>query len=203
MNYLAIDTSGDYLTVIAVNGEKTSINYFPATGVRHSITLMPRIEEALNSVSLSADGLDFVCAAVGPGSFTGIRIGVSTAKGIADGLNKKVLSITTLKAIAYAKPHGKRLALVNAGHDHFYAEGYNEDQVDFEAKYISKEEVLELSKTHKLIANGPIDGLLCEEVDVSKGLNAAIMASLDKLSDDVNTLSPFYLRLSQAEEGRK
>lgn len=203
MKYVAIDTSGDYLTVIATNGDKKTIEFFPATGVRHSVTLMPRLESAIKSVGLNLNDVDFVCSTVGPGSFTGIRIGVSTAKGIADGLKKPVLGITTLKAVAWAEPTGKRLALINAGHGHCYAEGYDGDVVDFEAKYISNEQVLELSKTHKLLAYGPIDGLLCQIVDVAKGLDNAINDSLESVSDNVNDLSPFYLRLSQAEEGRK
>ena len=89
MNYLAIDTSADHLTVAAcVNGKKGSV-FLSSSGVKHSVELMPEVEKLLNSLGATAEDMDVFCAVVGPGSFTGIRIGVATAKGFADACGKR------------------------------------------------------------------------------------------------------------------
>ncbi len=203
MKYLAIDTSGEYLTVIAKNNSKKSVHFAPTCGVKHSVNLMPAVERALAEADLKLSDADFFCAVTGPGSFTGIRIGVSTVKALADSLKKPVIGVTTLEAIAYTVGEGKRLSVIDAKHDHFYVEGFDGEAVTVPPKYAHVSEVLELAKSYKLIAYRPIEGLSCEITDVSMGLERAVEALVDRQSDDTNSLSPFYLRLSQAEEGRK
>lgn len=203
MKYLAIDTSGDYLTVVCRNGDIVKSHFSLMAGVKHSVSLMPVIEEVSALANLDLKDVDFFSSTTGPGSFTGIRIGVSTIKGFADAYSKPVLPVTTLEVIAYNKISDNRLALIDAKHGNFYAEGYTGDQVTFPAKFINKEDVVSLQKSYKLIANGLMDGLLVETVDLVKGLVSAVEANLNRVSDDVDALHPFYLRLSQAEEGRK
>ena len=80
MNYLAIDTSGKYLTIVlSVNGKKY-IHNDSAGGVTHAVGLMPNVERLFLQADFSPKYLDFLACVVGAGSFTGIRIGVSTVK---------------------------------------------------------------------------------------------------------------------------
>ena len=82
MNYLVFDTSGTHLTVaLKVNGKLHKI-YKENCGMQHSTTLMPAIENLLLQAKITVSQLDFIAVCVGAGSFTGIRIGISTAKDI-------------------------------------------------------------------------------------------------------------------------
>lgn len=101
MRILAVDTSAVCASVgITENGKilsESSIN----TGLTHSRTLMPMIDSTLKNGEIDLDSIDYLACSVGPGSFTGIRIGVAAIKGLADGLKKKCIPVSTLEALAY------------------------------------------------------------------------------------------------------
>ncbi len=101
MRILAVDTSAVCASVgITENGKilsESSIN----TGLTHSRTLMPMIDSTLRNGEIDLDSIDYLACSVGPGSFTGIRIGVAAIKGLADGLKKKCIPVSTLEALAY------------------------------------------------------------------------------------------------------
>ena len=80
-NFLAIDTSSKYMTVLAAKDGKTFVSYVPDCAMRHSMLLMGEIDKVLSEAELSLNDCDFFSAVVGAGSFTGIRIGISTIKG--------------------------------------------------------------------------------------------------------------------------
>ena len=202
MNYLAIDTSGSHLTVVlSVNG-KIYERFLPNSGVNHSVELMGCVDELFSASNTTPYDIDVYCSVVGPGSFTGIRIGVSTVKGFADPTHKKVLSVTSFDTIAYNKTSGKVLAVINARHDNFYVCGYENGKVAFEPIFTNLEKVQEISKEYKLLSYEPIDGLIVEIVSPLEGLKNAINDKIGEALDDINSVKPFYLRLSQAEEGR-
>lgn len=101
MRILAVDTSAVCASVgVTENGKilsESSIN----TGLTHSRTLMPMIDSTLRNGEIDLDSIDYLACSVGPGSFTGIRIGVAAIKGLADGLKKKCIPVSTLEALAY------------------------------------------------------------------------------------------------------
>lgn len=101
MRILAVDTSAVCASVgVTEDGKilsESSIN----TGLTHSRTLMPMIDSTLRNGEIDLDSIDYFACSVGPGSFTGIRIGVAAIKGIADGLKKKCIPVSTLEALAY------------------------------------------------------------------------------------------------------
>ncbi len=99
MNTLAIDTSTSVLSVCIRKGE-VSASLALRKGLEHSPSLLPLIERLMAEISLSADQLDLVVCSVGPGSFTGIRIGLATAKGIAFAVSKPLVGVSTLDALA-------------------------------------------------------------------------------------------------------
>ena len=200
MKFLAIDTSQEYLTVIAKNEQKEKIIHLPDCASRHSVNLMDSVEDALLSVDLSIKELDFCAVTVGPGSFTGIRIGISTIKGLCSANKIPTLSLTSFDTLAYAKDNRAYLALISAKHDNFYVCGYKNGEISIEPCFITKKE-LDKIKGYKKISAKIIDGVKTEICDPSKGLYQACIKKADSLSDS-ESLAPLYLRLSQAEEGR-
>ena len=101
MNILSLDTSAEVCTAAICNGEKLVAEMTVNTGNTHSQTLLPVIEQILKISELTLDDIDCFACSTGPGSFTGVRIGVATLKGIAYGKNKPCISVSTLEALAY------------------------------------------------------------------------------------------------------
>lgn len=101
MVILAIESSAPSASAAVVKDGKLLSEMFLNVGLTHSVTLMPLIKSAVESASLTVDDIDSVAVANGPGSFTGVRIGVATAKGIAQPTNKACVPVSTLEAIAY------------------------------------------------------------------------------------------------------
>lgn len=202
MKYLAVDTSGKNLTVIAVNEDKEYVYFDEECGVNHSVAVMNKIDEALKCANLNLNEADFIACVVGAGSFTGIRIGVSTVKALCFANNKPCLSITSFDTIAYNKETGKVFAVIDAKHDCFYACGYDSGKVSVPPCFVSKEELLKISKGYKLLSFEHIDGLKTKKVSVCEGLKKAIKRFCDNKSFDLESLVPLYIRKSQAEEGR-
>lgn len=201
MNYLAIDTSGKNLTVVIKKNTQIFTAYDEECGVNHSVELMPRVEELLKRADFNLKDADFLACVVGAGSFTGIRIGVSTVKAMCFAFNKPILSITSFDTLAY-NVDGKVLAVIDAKHNGFYVCGYNDKKVVIEPSYVMREELIKLSKGYKIVSATAIDGIDCEIVSVKDGLIRAIEHKQKEVSEDVETLVPLYVRKSQAEEGR-
>lgn len=201
MKFLAIDTSQEYLTVIANNDDKCEKIHLIDCASKHSVTLMDSVEVALERVNLTISSLDFCAVVVGAGSFTGIRIGIATVKGLCAVNNIKSLSITSFDTLAYSKDNGKYLAVIDAKHDNFYVCGYSDGAVTIEPKFINLEELNEL-KGYKKLSSSKIKGVETEICDTTLGLFNACLKKCNNVQD-ATELAPLYLRLSQAEEGRK
>lgn len=204
MNYLAIDTSGAHLTVIAERGDGKGLYiYFDENcALRHSVELMTAVDKTLSLANLKKEEVDVFCAVTGPGSFTGIRIGISTAKALAYTLKKKVLAVTSFDVLAYNMITADTLALVDAKHSHAYTAGYSGGKTDIPPAYTELKEIPELQKGRKIIYSSPIDGVEGEVVSLTEGLRKAVKANLSQAVSDLDALYPLYIRKSQAEEGR-
>ena len=202
MNYLAIDTSGFHLTVIA-KGDKGEYTYYNEDcSLKHSVMLMPAIEQTLEKAGLAKEDIDVFCCCVGPGSFTGIRIGVATVKALGYALKKKVLGVTSFDCIAYNRVTEKVMALVDARHGHVYAAGYSNCNVSVEPCFISVSDLYPYLKDYVLAASTEIEGVDTVSVSLAEGFRAAVEAKLESATDDVESIYPLYIRKSQAEEGR-
>lgn len=101
MKILAIDSSGLVATVALVEDNNLIAEYTIHHKKTHSQTLMPMLDEVKRMVELELDTIDAIAVASGPGSFTGLRIGAATAKGLAMGLNKPIIEVPTLEGMAY------------------------------------------------------------------------------------------------------
>ena len=192
MNVLAIDTSGSHLTVMIKKGEETIVNHNINAGLKHSVTLLTEVDVALSKSNLALSDIDVFCAVTGPGSFTGIRIGVSTVKAFAYAFSKKVLSVTSFDTIAYDSEEEKVLAVIDARHGNYYACGYTNKQISLSPCFISEEELNALAKEYKI--------LTLENANILSGLEKAVASKLSDASCDRESIVPLYVKKSQAEE---
>lgn len=101
MKILAIDSSGLVATVALVEDHNLIAEYTIHHKKTHSQTLMPMLDEVRRMTELDLDTVDAIAVASGPGSFTGLRIGAATAKGLAMGLHKPIIEVPTLEGMAY------------------------------------------------------------------------------------------------------
>lgn len=101
MRVLAVDTSSNVATVAVMENELLLGEYILNHKKTHSQKIMMMIEQLLSDLELTVNDIDVFAAAVGPGSFTGLRIGVATIKALAHAAGKRVVSVGTLEALAY------------------------------------------------------------------------------------------------------
>lgn len=102
MRVLAIDSSGLTATVAIVEDEQTIAEYSTNYKKTHSQTLLPMIDEMVRMVDADLKDIDAIAVAGGPGSFTGLRIGSATAKGLGLALDKPLIHVPTVDAMAYS-----------------------------------------------------------------------------------------------------
>lgn len=101
MYILAIETTGPELSVAVINDKREIVELSSPDKFSHLQNLVPMIEELLKSTGLELSAAAAIATSVGPGSFTGIRIGVSTARALAQALRLKTIAVPTLKSFAY------------------------------------------------------------------------------------------------------
>lgn len=195
-NYLAVDASSKHLTVVAKNGEETIIKFVPDCAMRHSVVLMDVIDAAMDEAGLAPAECGFFCAVTGPGSFTGIRIGISTVKGLAMGAGKPLLGLTVFDVVAYNVNSENFYVVIDAAHSHFYVKGYGKSSSA--PAYMSLGEVCSLGCELYGFEDLPLENY--KKLNISRCLPAAIEKSEGNLTDNISAL---YVRKSQAEEGRK
>ena len=98
---LALDSSGLVASVAVVEDDILQAEYTIHYKKTHSQTLLPMLEQVRNMIELDLDTIDAIAVASGPGSFTGLRIGAATAKGLGQALNKPLVEVPTLEGLAY------------------------------------------------------------------------------------------------------
>ena len=225
MKILSIDTSSGVASAAVVEEEKLVCEVVLNNKLTHSQTLMPMIDYVLKESGTDISEIELIAVANGPGSFTGLRIGVSAAKGMADALNKPVAGVCTLAAMAYNIPFCEYaiVPIMDARRSQVYNAVYkwNKDELNEIAspRAISLEELL-----NELKATGEKAVFLGDGVPVHKetiirelGENAlfapvcsnaqrasAVASAARKMYERGETtdgigLVPVYLRKSQAE----
>ena len=100
MKILGVESSATAASCAIYCDGKIIAQSFSNTGLTHSQTLMPMIDSTLKSASITLNDIDYIAVSNGPGSFTGVRIGVSAVKGMAQPLNIECVEVSTLEAIA-------------------------------------------------------------------------------------------------------
>ena len=122
MKILALESSATACSVALCEDEKLIAQSFQNSGLTHSRTLMPMVDSLLTQCGQTLDDVDVVAVAAGPGSFTGLRIGVSTAKGLAWAGDKPCAPCSTLESMAWQLAHvdGIIIAAMDARRNQVY-----------------------------------------------------------------------------------
>ncbi len=185
MKILLIDTTTRDLIVSVVTENEILDGSIYNLGTQHSEKLCNVVEQFLQNNNLSLSDMDAFACSIGPGSFTGIRIGVSTVKGYNLALDKKLIQINTLQAISISHSCGaKGSAVIDAGNGYYFADYIN----NIEPCLIPYDDVRVGNAGSAKFASEYFDGLvkLCRD-------------NFEQGNFDIN-LSPLYIRKSQAEE---
>ncbi|MEE9543671.1 MAG: tRNA (adenosine(37)-N6)-threonylcarbamoyltransferase complex dimerization subunit type 1 TsaB [Thermodesulfobacteriota bacterium] len=225
MKILAIDTSTTSGSVALVEKGKAAICLEEKNVEAHAKWLLPAIDALFTEAASSIEDIDIIAIGVGPGSFTGLRIGVSTVKGLAFALNKPIVGVSTLKALAM-NVHGPALIcpILDARKKQVYAALYRTDSEDGDLEEVmgdraitpallceeiklrsSAEELLFLGtglNVYKEIIVSSIEGAVFAPKDDwrIRAENIALLAELDDAEQiAASSLAPLYRRRSEAE----
>lgn len=218
---LAIDTATDWASIALYDEDTERIVHEETWWAqrRHTTTLLPRIDAAMGDLGLAPHHLSGVVTAIGPGSYTGLRVGLSLAKGLALALGIPLVGVPTLDAVAY--PHRGRpehvCAIIQAGRTRVCwavyppgemptpRDGYHLDTVPAVADalrrlendvYVCGEVTPEAARVFREVLGSrvrvgtPADGLRRAGALAELGLHRVLTGALD----DPATLSPIYLR---------
>lgn len=225
MKILAVDTSALTLSVALTEDKKPVAQTTLNTGHTHSETLLPALERLMDFASWKVGDIDLFAVSEGPGSFTGVRIGVSFVKGLAFG-GKKCVGVSTLEALAYNLLGFKGIIspVMDARRGQFYNALFESDGKTLtrlsEDRAISAEELeKDLEKyadktiylcgdgyeiARKMLKNENIEETP-EALLKQNAYSVAVVALREyekgNATDD-STLSPTYLRVPQAERER-
>ena len=126
MKLLGIDTSGMVASVAVLEDDYLIGEYTLNYKKTHSQTLMPMLDELCKALELDLSSVDAVAVAVGPGSFTGLRIGAAAVKGLSFATNKPVIEVSTLEGLAYQCSESDKVVcpILDARRKQTYAAGF-------------------------------------------------------------------------------
>ncbi|MDF7637485.1 tRNA (adenosine(37)-N6)-threonylcarbamoyltransferase complex dimerization subunit type 1 TsaB [Leuconostocaceae bacterium ESL0958] len=219
MKSLLIDTSNQPLLVALAEDRQILTSFQENEPRKHSVDLLPAIEDQTADLGWSLDNLDRIVIAVGPGSFTGLRIGVTVGKVLAASLQKPLYALSSLQSLAaqvQAPADSLTLALFDARNDNVFAGLYQGHQVLLPDGHYPMAQVCSLlaerSEAVQVIGDGQhFEQTLTEQVgadrvtilseEASLPNGAGLLAlSLDATPvADIAALTPRYLRKTQAE----
>jgi len=192
--FLAFDSSGEELMVGCFNGEK----YFELRKVGGGTELLlPLIDKVLKKAKMQINDVEVVCVGVGPGSWTGSRVAVVTAYGMASANNNlKFAKFNSFDLISYNGSEKEVVKLVKAYANFVYAEDSKG-----EILALTKDELRNIYRGKKFVSATDV----IEEVSVVETNLKEVAFSLTEngIYQDVSDIEPMYLRLSQAEYQRK
>ncbi len=224
MKILSLDSATESATCAVLEDNKLlgeiTFNYKK----QHSILLMTIIDNLLNNLKIDINSLDGFVVSKGPGSFTGLRIGVSTIKGLSQGTGKPFVGVSSLDALAYnlAYTSGIICPILDALRGNVYTALYTfvEDNLQRISDYmvISVDDLISMINEKNKPVSFIGDAIynfkekLCANIEnihfAPAHLNVVKASSLGELGlkllnsgtyDDIYSFSPFYLRKSQAE----
>lgn len=221
---LAFESSAKAASVALVCDGKLISQYSQCSGLTHSRTLLPMAEDMLKNAELGLDKVDVFAVAYGPGSFTGIRIGVSTVKGLAWATEKPCVGVSTLEAMAWhgLAAGGYICPVMDARRSQVYNGLFKiEGEKPFRlcedraiALPLLGDELKKLDAPVFLVGDGAeLTAAYLKEQGLPYVLApdnlrwqsawGVAMAAMDKTPGNADELLPVYLRLSQAERERQ
>ena len=193
MYTLAFDSSAKSASVALVKDGALISQYFHCSGLTHSCTLLPMAEDLLKNCALTINDIDVVAVSHGPGSFTGIRIGVAAVKGLCWGADKPAVGVSTLEAMAYNGEAAGENTIICCAMD------ARRDQI-YNALFIFKNGTPERLCPDRAIGLDELAAELknCEKRIFVVGDGAALCYNYLKEQNLQVTLAPEYLRMQTA-----
>lgn len=229
MKIIAIDSSGLVASVAVATEDSLVAEYTVNFKKTHSQTLLPMLDEISKMIELDLDSIDAIAVAAGPGSFTGLRIGSATAKGLGLSLNKPIIAVPTTEALSYnawgipgitCPIMDARRNQVYTGYYEFDCEGTQTVVKEQFAEEITTviDELNAIGKNVTFLGDGvPVYKEVIEErmkvpycfaplhMNAQRAGALALVATKymrEGKAQSANDHSPIYLRVSQAERER-
>jgi tRNA threonylcarbamoyladenosine biosynthesis protein TsaB len=232
LRILAVDTSGKEVGIGVFDGKKCLYESYITADRAYNRHIMPMIAGAIAKAGVKLEEFDVFAAALGPGSFTGIRVGMAVMKAFAHGLNKKFAGASTLDIMAEsAGGRGRVWAVMEAGRNELFAGEYGKSGLPAEAsakagvqsrrkkqKYLllARKKFVKKLKTGDTVAgikgenimvelkekNSKIHVIEMEHIDV-KSFAAIIERERNTGTKGIYGIAPVYIRASEAEARRR
>jgi tRNA threonylcarbamoyl adenosine modification protein YeaZ len=224
MKVLGIDTSSQTASIAIMDNEKLIAEYTINTKKTHSQKLMPMIEEMFNESDVKIDEIDLIGVCIGPGSFTGLRIGMATAKAIAHVRDIPIVGVNSLESLAFNMNLSKFTIspIIDAQRNQVYTSKYtweNNKLISIDdINVVSIDELVENIKNgaEEVILLGEAVNLYKENFENIKNINISSKShniskasslcelAIDKYNRNIDvyncyTINPMYIRKSQAE----
>ena len=221
MKILAIDTSSSVCSTALLEDNQIIDENNLDNGRTHSENLMPLIKELLERNNIELKDINLIAVTVGPGSFTGIRIGIASIKAMAEVWNIPVASVTSLETLARNDESNKnKIVLIDAKNNQVYSgvfdaeynllEEYMADDINEVIKIINKYEnsivIGDAGILHRELLINSIKGLEFSNSNKQSAVSTGRIGYKKFLNNDLknaDTVLPTYLRKSQAERMKK
>jgi tRNA threonylcarbamoyladenosine biosynthesis protein TsaB len=213
LNVLSLDTATEVLALSAARGDSWA-SLSVHTGLQHSPALLPLAERLLHDLEMTVKDLDLLVCSIGPGSFTGIRIGIATAMGISHGLGIPVVGVSTLDALgrAWESFPGDVFPVIDARRGNIYTAVYRGGSRAGEYRDVSPADLAEIltdARSPLLVGADsprilPMLGPSCAEVPIADSVDPRSLLREGVLTylargEDQAPPRPLYLRKSEAE----
>lgn len=218
MNILALDTSSVCASCALLSGQEIISEAAVKNGLVHSQSLMPMVERCLAQANTAIDQIDVFACVAGPGSFTGVRIGVCAVKGMAQAQNKPCAAVNTLDCLRQNVPFAPTICpIMDARRGQVYCAIYEGERILLNSSALALEELLALLENKTCVFLG--DGVKVHRAAIADAMQeralfapphlndtrasaAAVLAK--KAAEENNLLSAaaleaIYLRKPQAE----
>lgn len=216
MKILVVETATATCSVALLEDNHVLYEENTENGFTHSENLLPMIKEAFDRTGLTLSQIDLYAASIGPGSFTGIRIGIATLKAFIDVANKPSIGISSLEGLRYNVPKQHIVcSILDAKNENVYYALYEENSPIIEPQFFSVTAMIEALKEKKVQDITFVgDGAILYQQELKQAFPNAHFseenktrassigkAAYDHMKEkrDLAPLTPLYLRKSQAE----
>lgn len=219
MKVLAMDTSSVNATVAVADDNKIIGEYTVSNDRAHSQIIMPMLDDMLKHCGITVKDIDVFAVALGPGSFTGLRIGISAMKTLAQALDKKIIGVSSLDCVAASFPFTEKIVcpIFDARRNDVYNALYLNGEKTVKDRIVDFDELLiEMHGKEVVFAGDAISKFKnkIESFDSEKWYVSPVNLSMQRASsiasvalerankdlyDNLYEVTPIYLRLPQAE----
>ena len=204
MTIFYIDTTSSYLYTGIVKDNKLLASRKKDLGKELSVYTVSVVNEMFNEVNLKPKDIDKIIVVNGPGSFTGIRIGVTLAKIFAWSLKKEITTISSLEAMAESTDTNKLIVpIINARREACYAAIYEDGKEVLKGSYLTIEKLkmflTGINKEYVFISN---DSFSFDTLKYDPDILRIVNKYQDRKCINPHLVNPLYLKLTEAEENR-